>query len=204
MNPSARNFGYLILGLVIGVAAMLAVTWLRTLYTGEVWHVSSAIDGSGLAKSLYYILPTVMVQEIMFRGYPFTRTISKYGVVKANVIFAFLFMLVHVLDRDVLQNPAQVIMLAITIPVGHLWFATALLRSKTLLFPIGLHWGNNWAVTHLAGTTDNSQSLFYLTGQQVYQTWPPFIIMLLIFNAFFLLVTLAIWKWRLPFYSANT
>ena len=103
LGPSARNLGFLFLGLLIGVLAMLTVSWLRTCYTGEDWQVSTAIDGIVLSKSLYYILPTVMVQELMFRGYLFTKTISRFGVVWANVIFAFIFMLVHVLDRDVLQ-----------------------------------------------------------------------------------------------------
>lgn len=193
-----RTVAYLFGGLLLGILALLAVSFLRTLYTGEHWHFTTAVEGVSLAKGLYFILPSVVMQELMFRGYLFTKAISRWGVTRANILFGFVFMLVHVLDREVLQNPAQLIFLLITIPVGHLWFATALLRSKTLLFPIGLHWGNNWAVQHLAGSVDKTDTLFYLTGGQVYTTWLPFVIMLLIFNVFFLLVTLAIWKWRWP------
>lgn len=199
LNPSLKNLSFLFLGLAIGVIALLAATWLRTIYTGEIWHLSSAVNTTVVIKSLYYILPTVMVQELMFRGYLFTKTISKTGVITANGLFAFLFMLVHILDHSVLQNPAQLIMLLVCIPIGHLWFATALLRSKTVLFPIGLHWGNNWAVMHVAGLTDNEQSVFYLTDQKIYTTWTPFVIMLLIFNVFFLAVTWLTWKGRWPF-----
>jgi membrane protease YdiL (CAAX protease family) len=146
------------------------------------------------------MLPTVMVQELMFRGYLFTKTISRYGIVWTNVIFSIVFMLVHVIDRDVLQNPAQVVILAITIPVGHLWFAAALLRSKTILFPIGLHWGNNWAVHHVMGMHGKQPAVFYFTGEQVHNTWTNLFIVLFIFNAFFLLVTWAIWKGKRPLY----
>ncbi|MBB1284503.1 CPBP family intramembrane metalloprotease [Flavisolibacter sp. BT320] len=204
LTPTAKNLGFLFLGLLIGVVAMLSVSWLRTCYTGEEWQVSTAIDVGALGKSLYYILPTVMVQELMFRGYLFTKTINRFGVVWSNVIFAFIFMLVHVLDSNVLQQPVQALFLSITIPVGHLWFATALLRSRTLLFPIGLHWGNNWAVQHLVGKSDNSQTLFFLTGEPLYTTWLPFVILLLIFNFFFLLVALATWKWRWSFRAKPT
>ena len=194
-----KTVTYLFGGCLIGVIALFLVTLLRTLYTGENWHFTSAVDIAALGKSLYVILPTVVVQELMFRGYLFTKTIGKWGVTRANIIFAIVFMLVHVLDRDVLQNPVQLVFLLITIPVGHLWFATALLRSKTLLFPIGLHWGNNWAVQHLTGSINSQDTIFYLTGQPAYTTWLPFVVTLLIFNVFFLLVTLAIWKWRWPF-----
>src|SRR3954464_11425661 len=88
----------------------------------------------------------------------------------------------------------QLIFLAISIPVGHLLFATALLKSKTLLFPIGLHWGNNWASSYLLGTSKNEYVIFYTSHQQLITTWTPFIIILLIFNGFFLLVTFLIWK----------
>lgn len=201
LNPSFRNMAYLIRGLGIGVAALLVVTWLRTLCTGEVWHLASVVNWTALLKSLYFILPTAVVQELMFRGYLFTKTASRLGVVWANVIFATAFMLVHVVDRDVLQNPVQAVFLVVSIPVGHLWFSTALLRSRTILFPVGLHWGNNWAVQHLAGTADSPLSLFYLTGQTVFATWLPAILLLLIFNLFFLLLTAMIWKGRLPFHS---
>jgi membrane protease YdiL (CAAX protease family) len=203
LNPSFRHLAYLFWGLGVGVLALLFTIWLRTLYTGEVWHLSSAVNALALLKSLYYILPSVIVQELMFRGYLFTKTIKRYGVVWANVLFAFIFMLVHVLDRDVLQSPGQAIFLLVSIPVGHLWFATALLRSKTLLFPIGLHWGNNWAVQHLLGTTDNPQSFFYVTHQPVFTTWPSLLILLLLFNGSFLLVIWAIWKSKIPFIAGK-
>ncbi|NTS40651.1 CPBP family intramembrane metalloprotease [Flavisolibacter sp. BT320] len=199
LSLTAKTIACLFGGLLLAVLALLAISFLRTLYTGEHWHFATAVDGAALAKSLYFILPTVMVQELMFRGYLFTKTIAKWGVARANTIFAIAFTLVHVVDRDVLQNPAQFVSLLLVIPVGHLWFATALLRSKTLLFPIGLHWGNNWAVQHLVGAVDGKDTIFYLSGGQAFTSWLPFVLMLLLFNVFFLLVTLAIWKWRWPF-----
>ena len=198
LNPTWRNSSYLFGGLALGVTTLVAATWLRTLYTGETWHISPLADPKAMMKGLYYILPTVAVQELMFRGYLFTKAISRYGVLWANVIFSIIFMLVHVVDRDVLQNPAHVVMLAITIPVGHLWFAAALLRSKTLFFPIGLHWGNNWAVQYLVGMSGSKQALFQVTNGTIFTTWLPLIIVLIIFNVFFLLVTWTIWKGKFP------
>jgi len=198
LNLSLKNVCLLFLGLTIGIVALGIATMLRTLYTGEQWQVATTINAGALLKSLYYILPTVTVQELMFRGYPFTKTISLVGVIKANIIFALLFMLIHVLDEEVLQNPVRIIMLAIAIPVGHLFFAAGLLRTKTLLFPIGLHWGNNWAVTHLVGWNNNETVIFYVTDQKIYTEWLPFIILMIIFNGFFLLITWLIWRCRKP------
>lgn len=195
LNLTLRNLSFLFLGLFIGVVALGIQTYLKTLYTGEQWNISSFINTSVLWKQLYYVLPMAAVQELMFRGYCFKKTIEVSNVVIANTIFSVLFMLVHVIDNNVLQNTPKLIFLLVSIPVGHLLFATALLKSKTLLFPIGLHWGNNWASSHLIGQSNTDNVIFYTTHQQVFNTWTHFLIILLIYNAFFLLVTFLIWKW---------
>jgi membrane protease YdiL (CAAX protease family) len=196
LNITIHHFFFLILGLVIGVFALGLETLLRTIYTGEHWNINRSVNQLALWKTLYFILPSVVVQELMFRGYLFTKTIEVTNVVIANVIFSILFMLIHILDKDVLQNTGQLIFLAVSIPFGHLLFAVALLKSKTLYFPIGLHWGNNWASFCLIGYGKNENVVFPITNQQVFTSWVPFMIMLVIFNVFFLLVTLVIWKWN--------
>lgn len=196
LNITIRHFFFLMLGLFVGAFALGLETLLRTIYTGEHWNINSSIDQLALWKTLYLILPSVAVQELMFRGYPFTKTIEVTNVVTANVIFSILFMLVHVLDKDALHNTGQLIFLAVSIPVGHLLFATALLKSKTLYFPIGLHWGNNWASFCLIGYGKNENVIFAINNQQVATSWIPFVTMLVIYNVFFLVVTLLIWKWN--------
>ncbi len=203
LNITAKHLLFLVLGLLIGITALGLENFFRSIYTGEHWNISSSIDQLALWKTLYFILPSVIVQELVFRGYLFVKTIEVTNVVIANVIFGILFMLVHVLDRDVMQNTGQLIFLIVSIPIGHLLFATALLRSKTLYFPIGLHWGNNWASSCLIGYGKNENTIFHINNPYVFQSWKSFIILLVIFNVFFLLVTFMIWKWnRIPFKGA--
>jgi len=204
LNITTMHFFLLILGLVIGVVALGLETLVRTIYTGEHWNINSSVDQLALWKTLYVLLPSVVVQELMFRGYLFTKTIEVTNVVAANVIFSILFMLVHVVDKDALQNTGQLIFLAVSIPVGHLLFATALLKSKTLYFPIGLHWGNNWASFCLIGYGRNDNVIFSINNQQAFTSWVPFIIMLVIYNVFFLLVTFVIWKWSTTGFKRTT
>jgi membrane protease YdiL (CAAX protease family) len=196
LNITAKHLLFLVLGLLIGITALGLENFLRSIYTGEHWNISSSIDQLALWKTLYFILPSVIVQELVFRGYLFVKTIEVTNVAIANVIFGILFMLVHVLDRDVMQNTGQLIFLIVAIPIGHLLFATAMLRSKTLYFPIGLHWGNNWASSCLIGYGKNENTVFNINNPYVFQSWKSFIILLVIFNVFFLLVTFVIWKWN--------
>jgi len=195
LNLNIKTVSFLLLGLLVGALAFLAAGYARSLYTGETIALSSTIDYRTIITSLYFILPTVAVEELLFRGYLFKKTIAVSNVVVANIIFALLFMLIHVVDETVMSNPGHMVLLIISIPVGHLWFATALQRSKTLFFPIGLHLGNNWATRHLIADTSNGESILVFLDRIHFDTWPSFIGLLLITNGVFLLVTFLIWKW---------
>ena len=194
LNWNIRHLAFLIGGLAGGILALGFYSYLRSLWSGEHWHLSASADQPQIWQDLYWVLPGVVVQELMFRGYLFTKTIRLTNIVTANIIFAILFTLVHVIDRDALQNPGQVIFLLLAIPIGHLLFSTALLRSGTLYFSIRLHWGNNWASAHLVGNMDRSGSLLYTSGRHPLNSWPVFIIYTLSFCAFYLLLTWGIWK----------
>ena len=194
LNLKAKTVSFLFLGLLIGAVAFLLASYARSLYTGEAITLSSSIDYRTVVTSIYFILPTIAVEELLFRGYLFKKTIKVSNVVVANIIFSILFMLIHLVDESVLSNPGHMVLLIISIPVGHLWFATALQRSKTLFFPIGLHLGNNWATRHLISDNGNGESILVVLERVNFETWPSFIGMLLITNGVFLLVALLIWK----------
>lgn len=196
LNLSIRNLSFLPLGLVIGAGALLVAKYARALYTGESFILSETFDYSSILQTLYFILPTVAVEEFLFRGYLFKKIIELSNVVIANIIFSVVFMLIHVIDDGVMNNMGLMVLLIISIPVGHLLFATALLKSKTLFFPIGLHLGNNWATRHLITNQNNGDSIFYTINNATFDTWPSFIGFILIFNGVFLFVTILIWKWN--------
>jgi len=196
LNFSLRNISFLPLGVFIGAITFLATKYARALYTGESFAITETVNYSNILYGLYIILPTVAVEEFLFRGYVFKKTIEKSNVIIANVIFSILFMLIHVFDENAMNNSGMMIFLIISIPVGHLLFATALLKSKTLFFPIGIHLGNNWATQHIITDRQTGDSLLYITNNASFDSWPAFIGFILIFNGVFLLMTLLIWKWN--------
>ena len=195
LNFSLRNVSFFPLGIFIGIFALFGAKYFRALYLGETFEFTSSIDYSTILLAFYFIFPQVATEEFLFRGYLFKKTIEVSNVVVANIIFSILFMLIHVLDENVINNKGMIVMLTISIPVGHLLFATALLKYKTLFFPIGLHLGNNWATRHLISDSNSNDGILYIPNAAIFDTWMPFIITIILFNGFFLLVTLMIWKW---------
>ena len=193
-NFRIRNIAFIFSGFLIGLFAFTFATYLRSLHSGAEFHINWDANWKLMLLGIYYLLPMVAVEEFLFRGYLFKKTISISSVLIANTVFAIIFMLIHVVDESVLQSPGRIVMLVIAIPVGHLLFATALLKSKTIFFPIGIHLGNNWATQHFLVGGQKEAALFYTSNNPNYDTWTPFLISLSIFNGFLLLVTYLIWK----------
>ncbi|WP_397447510.1 lysostaphin resistance A-like protein [Polaribacter sp. R77954] len=198
LNFQIKNLKFLPLGLFIGAFAFLIAKWLRAIYLGETFNISSEINYQFIIYGFYTMLPMVAVEEFLFRGYLFKKTVEISSVVKANIIFGILFLSVHVFDNEVINSLPKIIFTVITIPIGHLLFSVALLKSKSLFFPIGIHLGNNWASQHLITTNNNSNSLLFISDVGTFETWTSFILFIVLWNSFFLFVIFIIWKWNNP------
>lgn len=201
LNFNFKNWLLIPLGILIGAGAFLLAKYLRALCLGETINLSTEIDTKTILIAFYLILPTVAVEELLFRGYLYKKTTELSSVTKANIIFSLLFMSIHVLDSNVLQNPGMIVLLVISIPVGHLMYATAFLKSKSILLPIGIHLGNNWATRHLINTDLSSDSIFHISNNASFDTWSSFISFVLLWNLLFLLVTFIIWKFDFTWFK---
>lgn len=168
LTLSKNHVVLLFVGLVLGVIFYAGGMYLVMLYKGLQISYNSAADYSVIAAGIIFFIAGVMNEELIFRGYCFEQTVSRFGVVTANVVFAFLFLVWHWFAWDAWGNYGLMIS-AVTVCFGHFLFATAFLRSGTLLLPIGIHLGNNWAVKHFAvyqSAEDpvNTGSIFIVTG----------------------------------------
>lgn len=196
LNFKKKNLYFLPFGILIGALAFLLAKYLRAIYSGETFSISETINYKNIFYGFYTILPMVFVEEFLFRGYLFKKTIEISSVAIANIIFSILFLLVHVFDENVIHSIPIIIFTIVTIPIGHLLFATALLKSRSLYFPIGIHLGNNWATRHLITSDYNGDSFLYISNNAKFDTWLSFIGFLLIWNIFYLFLTFIIWKWN--------
>ena len=143
LNITLRNIGFGISGLLIGGIFVVPLIYTIAFIKGYPVVLNQTFSGSYVFSGLWLLLPTVMLEELAFRGICFKKTVEISGVTKANIIFATLFILSHWINLGAFGNPVLMTVLLIT-GLGHILYATAFLKSKTLYFPIGLHLGNNW------------------------------------------------------------
>jgi len=138
-----KNIGLALGGFLLGGLFIIPLVYLIAFIKGYPVIFNQAFNGSYVLGGLWLLFPTVLLEELAFRGICFKKTVEITGVAKANLIFATMFIVSHWINGAAFGNPVTMIILLIT-GLGHVLYATAFVRSKTLYFPIGIHLGGNW------------------------------------------------------------
>jgi hypothetical protein len=199
LNLNLINVSFLFFGLLLGIVAFAVSTYSRTVYTGEQWHVNRNIDWLGLVRGLYIILPTVATQQLIFRGYPFMKTVEVSNLFIANIIWGLLFAMYH----DIWGNPVMLPFTILSFLISHYVFSASLIKSASLYFPIGIHLGHNWSGQYFNGYNAADKGIFYITNQQNFNSWQAFLIFWLTYNLGFIILGCLLWKWKGTSFSIN-
>ena len=134
----------LLIGSAIGFAAILIAVAIAKLGGGL--QLSFSNDGlPGIARSMIgsagLLMVAALAEEALFRGYGL-QTLARARLASTGVLLTCaLFGFVH------LANPNAVpgFTMANTALAG-VWLGVAYLRTRSLWFPLGVHWGWNWAL----------------------------------------------------------
>ncbi|HEY2960806.1 MAG TPA: type II CAAX endopeptidase family protein [Pyrinomonadaceae bacterium] len=122
--------------LVVAVGIATAAGGLRFSFTGVAAPMLRSLVGS-----LLILFVAALAEEALFRGYPL-QTLSRahlawFGLLLTSVPFG----LVH------LSNPNVVPGVTLTnTALAGIWLGAAYLRTRSLWFPLGVHWSWNWAL----------------------------------------------------------
>jgi hypothetical protein len=140
----------LIVGTAIGIASLALAAAIATAGGGLRFSFSTAgmlpQVGKTLVLSGGLFTLAALAEEALFRGYPL-QTLTRARLAMLGVLLTSLpFAAVH------LQNPnvAQGFTFVNTALAG-IWLAVAYLRTRSLWFPLGVHWAWNWALGSLFG-----------------------------------------------------
>ncbi len=99
-----------------------------------------------LATTLVLFVVAALAEEALFRGYPL-QTLTRAALAWLAVVITSLpFALVH------LQNPNVVAGFTfINTALAGVWLAASYLKTRSLWFPLGVHWAWNWALGSVFG-----------------------------------------------------
>ena len=197
----------LLVGFAVGFAALAFAVVIATAAGGLRFSFGGAGMIAAIVRSLVasaaILFVGALAEEALFRGYPL-HTFSRAQLVGLGVLLtSAVFALAHLTN----PNAVPAAMLVNTTLAG-IWLAAAWLRTRSLWFPLGVHWSWNWALGSFFGLPISGLSLVsnpLLRGEDLGPAWLTGGsygieggIVSTIAMAVFTLIT-----WRLPWVSAT-
>ena len=134
----------LLIGSAIGFAALLIGVAVAKLGGGL--QLSFSNDGlPGVARSMIgsagLLMVAALAEEALFRGYGL-QTLARARLASTGVLLTCaLFGFVHLANPNAVPGFTM-----INTALAGVWLGVAYLRTRSLWFPLGVHWGWNWAL----------------------------------------------------------
>lgn len=137
-------------GSVIGVVSLALATLIATIGGGLRFTISGREFFFQVIQTLVFtamlFIIAALAEEALLRGYPL-QTMTRAGLFALGaVITSLAFAALHI------SNPNFQLGLAVfNLAIAGMWFAVAYWRTRSLWFPLGIHWAWNWALGSLFG-----------------------------------------------------
>jgi membrane protease YdiL (CAAX protease family) len=140
----------LIVGSAIGIVSLALATTIATVGGGLSFTISSRTALVQVAQTLVFSAALFIIaalgEEALFRGYPL-QTLTRANFAWLAVFLTSVpFAAVHLRNPNVAAG-----FTFINTALAGVWLAVAYLRTRTLWFPLGVHWAWNWALGSLFG-----------------------------------------------------
>jgi len=143
----ARDF---LFGSVIGVISLALATAIATVGGGLSFTISPRAALVQVLETLVFsgllFILAALAEEALFRGYPL-QTLTRANLAWLGVFLTSVpFAAIHLKNPNVAAG-----FTFINTALAGVWLAVAYLRTRSLWFPLGVHWAWNWALGSLFG-----------------------------------------------------
>jgi membrane protease YdiL (CAAX protease family) len=138
-----------LLGSLLGAATMILATGICTMFGGFQFRFNAAGMMGATLQTLFLtailFIFAASAEEALFRGYPL-QTLARANLVWTGIVLTGVwFGVMH------LRNPNVTKFTFINTALAGVWLAVGYYRTRSLWFPLGLHWCWNWTMGAVLG-----------------------------------------------------
>lgn len=145
----------LLLGSFIGALTLILATIIAVSFGGFSFSFNAqgmlfAAAKTLLLSGVIFVLAAA-AEEVLFRGYPLQTMTRAQLFLFGTILTSIFFALAHQ-DNPNLDDPNVYPRLAFAnTAIAGAWLAVAYLRTRSLWFPLGVHWAWNWMMAAVIG-----------------------------------------------------
>jgi membrane protease YdiL (CAAX protease family) len=136
-------------GSLIGIGSLALAAVIAFAVGGVRFNISGKEIYGGVLQTVFstalLFIIAALAEESLFRGYPLQTLCRAQLMWLAVLLTSVPFAIIH------LQNPSATAFSSINTALAGIWLAAAYLRTRSLWFPLGVHWAWNWAQGSILG-----------------------------------------------------
>lgn len=141
----------LLLGTLVGATSLLFAVCLIVVSGGYRFAFNSLAPPSAILYTLLFSMIVFVIgaagEEAMFRGYALQTLLRSHTVLLAALPASVFFAVGHLANPNVAAGWTFLNTL-----LAGIWLAVAYWRTRSLWFPLGVHWAWNWTMAAVLGT----------------------------------------------------
>ena len=142
-KPSQARLINLSIGFLLAAVVCSVYHILTTAFINNSWILNKPISFSAALMSLWWIVKSVLFEELLFRGALLYLAIEKWGTTKACILSSVCFGVYLWFSYSAFGNPFQMVIIFVMTSIFGWMLAVSFAKTKSLYLPIGLHLGWN-------------------------------------------------------------
>lgn len=144
IKPNPTRMIYWGAGFLLAATICSLYHMMTTAFISNGWILNKQLTFFAALKSLWWVLKSVLFEELLFRGALLYLVIEKWGTTKACLLSAVCFGVYHWFSYNAFGNPFQMGIIFIMTSIFGWMLAISFAKTKSLYLPIGLHLGWNF------------------------------------------------------------
>ncbi|KQC00708.1 CPBP family intramembrane glutamic endopeptidase [Pedobacter sp. Hv1] len=131
-------------GFVLPLVYLSVLYFSLSLWVQNPYKLNPDYTFTNFAKSSFFVLKGVVLEELIFRGALLYVLIKKLSANKAMILSAIAFGIYHWFSYGIFGQPVQMLIVFVSTGVMGYLLALAFVKSHTVLLPFALHLGYNF------------------------------------------------------------
>lgn len=142
-KPSSQRFFQLCIGIFLAIIIASTFHLISGLLSGTSWHKNPSFRYADLLNGLWWMLRSVLYEELIFRGALFYIALKRLGVKKALWLSVIAFGIYHWFSYGAFGQPFQMLFIFLITAAAGWMYGYAFIKTRSLYATIGLHFGWN-------------------------------------------------------------
>ena len=170
--PTKKRIVDFIFGFFLSAILCALCLYLIIIVTKPTVTINPHFTFTTFLYSSFWMLKSVLGEELLFRGALLYIGIKKLGLKNACILSSLLFGIYHWFSYGILGDFSQMIYIFFLTGIGGLLFAFSFALTKSIYLPVGLHLGWNLInVVIFSGGPLGKQMLLFNGGHQLDGFW---------------------------------